>query len=374
MIGEILFWSGAAFTVTVYGGYGMWVSALARLRPVPTRVRYLSDDMLPDVTCVLTAANEGALIDRKLALVADQDYPPDRIQVIVVSDGSTDGTDQVVSRWQARDGRIQLYRTAQRSGKPSALNLARASIRTEITVLMDVRQEVSANAIRELVAHLADQTVGAVSGDLQVKADRYWTYEGHVRKCESRSGSMVQVTGSLYAVRTVDFPNIPPTTILDDVYVPLQVALDGRRIVMAERAKSVDVVTRSARSEFIRKVRTLAGLVQVAHTVPGCLDPRRNAVWGRFIVHKLARLLVPYALLMMLAGAAISEAWLYRTALIGAGTLVLLALGHVLGIRSRVAGLCQAFITLNLAALWAVPAYCLGLTRVTWARVEADRS
>src|SRR5258705_3487177 len=125
---------------------------------------------------------------------------------------------------------------------------------------------------------------------------------------------MVQVTGSLYAVRTVDLPEIPPDTILDDVYVPLTVALSGRRIVMAEGAGSLDVATRSASDEFVRKVRTLAGLVQICHHLDGCLNPAKNPVWGRFVLHKLSRLACPYGLLFVLAGSAMAEGLGYRTA------------------------------------------------------------
>jgi len=240
-------------------------------------------------------------------------------------------------------------------------------------VLMDVRQRLTPGAIRELVAHLADPTVGVVSGDLRVKGDAYWTYEGFVRKCESRSGSMVQVTGSLYAVRTVDLPEIPPDTILDDVYVPLKVALSGRRIVMAEGAGSLDVVTRTTGDEFVRKVRTLAGLVQICHHVDGCLDPRRNPIWGRFILHKLSRLACPYGLLLAMASAAMAEGFGYGTALLSGAALGLVGLSLWRGPSPRVVSLVKSFMALNLAALWATPSYYLGRTSVTWRRVGANR-
>ena len=374
MIWEVLFWSGAGIVFTAYVGYGLWVAALSRIRPADNQPRYRPDPELPRVTCVMAAANEAALIGRKIEILTQQDYPPEKLEIVVVSDGCTDATEAIVSQWTARDPRIRLLRTPRRSGKPTALNLARSQVVTEVMALMDVRQELPPNAVRDLVAYLAIPGVGAVSGDLQVRADRYWTYEGLVRKHESRSGSMVQVTGSLYALRTADFPEIPAETILDDVYVPLQIALRGGRIVMAEPAKSLDVVTRSVGSEFVRKVRTLAGLVQVCHLVQGCLAPRRNPVWARFLVHKLFRLVAPYGLLLMLAGAAMAQGWFYRSALIGAAALVLLAVGGSLGIRLRLASLSQSIVALNLAALWAVPWYYLGRASVTWARVEVDRT
>jgi len=369
---------GLAVVFVSYAGYALWVAWLARVRPVPTAARYLPDALLPSVTCVMAAANEAVLIRHKLRALTRQDYPPDKLSIIVVSDGSTDATDAIVRAWARRNSRIRLLRTERRSGKPTALNLARPQIASDVTVLMDVRQSLTQGALRELVAQLADPGVGVVSGDLRVKGDAYWTYEGFVRKCESRSGSMVQVTGSLYAVRTEDLPEIPPDTILDDVYVPLKVALSGRRIVMAEGAGSLDVATRSASDEFVRKVRTLAGLVQICHRVDGCLNPARNPVWGRFVLHKLSRLACPYGLLLVLTGSAMAEGLGYGTALVTGAAVGLAALtqwrGRAPRVVTRVVSLARSFLALNLAAFWAMPSYYLGRTSVTWRRVEVDRT
>jgi biofilm PGA synthesis N-glycosyltransferase PgaC len=373
MIAVALFWIGLAIVVTSYAGYGAWVAWRARMRPRPPRVEYLPDDRLPVVTCVMAAANEVALIARKLDALARQDYPARKLRILVVSDASTDGTDEMVRTYAARDPRIRLLRAPFRRGKPTALNLARPHIATGVAVFMDVRQDLTPNAVRELVAHLADPTVGVVSGDLRVAGDAYWLYEAFVRRRESRSGSMVQVTGSLYAIRTRDIPAIPADTILDDVYVPLTVALTGRRIVIAERAGSLDVATRSVGHEFRRKVRTLAGLVQVCHAVPGCLDPRRNPVWTRFVVHKLSRLACPYALLVAMGASLLAPGWLYRVAFAAGVGMALIALAGRLGVASRLASISQAVLALNVAAFWAVPSYYLGWATVTWTRVEVDR-
>ena len=185
---------------------------------------------------------------------------------------------------------------------------------------------------------------------------------------------MVQVTGSLYAVRTADLPEIPPDTILDDVYVPLKVALSGRRIVMAEGAGSLDVATRTASDEFVRKVRTLAGLVQICHHVDGCLNPAKNPVWGRFVLHKLSRLACPYGLLLVLASSAMAEGLGYGTALITGVAVGLIGLTQWRGPSPRLVSLLRSFLALNLAALWAMPSYYLGRTSVTWRRVGIDRT
>ena len=361
MIGAALFWCGLLVVLVAYGGYGAWVAWRARVRPAPGRPVYGPDDALPFVTCVIAACNEAVTIARKLDALFRQDYPPDKLGVVVVSDGSTDATEDIVAARAARDSRLRLLRTPRRSGKPTALNLALPHVRPGVAVFADARQDLTPDALRELVAHLQDPAVGVVSGDYRLPGDAYWAYERFMRQRESRSGSMVQVTGSLYALRAEDAAPLPPAVILDDVYVPLRIALGGRRIVMAEGAGSLDAPTRSLGGEFVRKVRTLAGLVQVCHLLPSVLHPGRNPVWGRFLAHKLLRLLCPYALLAMLAGAATAPGWFYRAALLGGVALALLAAAA------------RSFLVLNLAALWAPPAYYLGRATVAWTRVEGDR-
>jgi cellulose synthase/poly-beta-1,6-N-acetylglucosamine synthase-like glycosyltransferase len=373
-MGEVLFWSGFGILILSYCGYGLWVAWCARYRPNPARPHYAPDDELPAVTCVMAARNEASLIGRKIANVRSQDYPQDKIFIVVVNDGSADETEDVVRAWSRRDERIGLVRLEHWSGKPTAINRARPHICTEIAVFMDARQELTRRAIRDLVAYFADPTVGVVSGDLRVKGDLYWRYERFVRRCESRSGTMVQTTGSLYAIRTADVPPMPATTILDDVYIPLSVALTGRRIVMAEEAGSLDVATASVKSEFVRKVRTLAGLVQICHILKGCLNPTRNPAWARFILHKLSRLACPYGLAALFAGSLVAPHWAYRLALVGLVLTLLMAATARLGLRFRLASVSASFFALNAAAFWAIPAYYLGWASVTWARVEVDRT
>jgi cellulose synthase/poly-beta-1,6-N-acetylglucosamine synthase-like glycosyltransferase len=373
MTGYVLLEAGAALLLLSSIAYPLWVGLLARLRPIPVGAAYALADRLPRVTCVIAAADESALVGRKLETIREQDYPRDKVDIIVVSDGSTDDTDRIVAEWEARDAGVRLLRTGRRSGKPTALNLARPHVRTPIAVLMDVRQGLTPNAIRELVAGLADPGVAVVSGDLRLGGDAYWGLERSVRRWESASGSMVQATGSLYALRTEDLPEIPPDTILDDVYVPLLAARSGRRIVLAEGAGSLEAATRSVGSEFKRKVRTLAGLVQIVHVIPDLRFPGRHALGGRFFFHKLVRLAAPYALVLVVAGALVLGGWLARAMVAGLSLVALLALGNRLGLRTRLGRLCQSFLALNLAAVWAVPFYCLGLASVTWTRVEKDR-
>lgn len=370
---EALFWSGFGVVFLSYAGYPLWLALRARLRPAPVSARHEADERLPAVTCLIAAADEAQFIARKLEDISRQDYPPEKIAVIVVSDGSTDDTDAIVSAWSARDGRVRLVRNERRSGKPTALNRARPEVRGEVLVLMDARQGLPPESIRELVAHLADPHVAVVSGNLRQPGDAYWRYETWVRRNESRSGSMVQATGALYALRACDFPEIPPQTVLDDVYVPLVASALGGRIVLAERAECFEIPTATLRGEFTRKVRTLAGIVQVFHLLGGVLRLGRHPLWPRFLMHKLSRLACPWGLLLLLAGSLLAGSWRAWTALGAVAALGVLALVPYLGVRSRIASASRAFFGLNLAALCAPAFYYLGLLSVTWTRPERER-
>ena len=370
----VVFWASVGLVFAAFAGYPLWVFVRSRIAPRAVSLPVTADEDLPEVTCVIAACNEGALIGRKLRAVMGQDYPPHKLRVVVVSDSSTDDTDAIVSAWAAGDARVRLLRTADRKGKAAALALARAEIATPLTAFMDVRQDLTPTAIRDLVRHLHDASVGLVSGDLRVRGDSYWTYEGLVRKAESRSGSMVQVTGSLYAIRTRDIPIIPSDIILDDVFVPITILMSRRRIVMAEQAGSLDVVTRTASGEFVRKVRTLSGLVQICHRVPGALLPWRNPAWGRFVMHKLSRLACPYGLVAAFLSSWFIPGSVYRFGAWAAVGAFALALGAHFGVRTRIGALVRSFVVLNAAAFVAVPAWYLGWTSVRWARVETDRS
>src|SRR5262249_25049309 len=140
MIWMAFLFLGLVVVFVSYGGYALWVAWLARVRPVPTAARHLPGALPPSGTFVMAASNGAVLIRHKLRGLTRQDYPADKLSIIVVSDGSTDATDAIVRAWERHDSRIRLLRTERRSGKPTALNLARGHIASDVTVLMDVRQ------------------------------------------------------------------------------------------------------------------------------------------------------------------------------------------------------------------------------------------
>jgi biofilm PGA synthesis N-glycosyltransferase PgaC len=197
----------------------------------------------------------------------------------------------------------------------------------------------------------------------------YWQWEKMIRQWESVSGSVVGVTGALYAARKAVVPRLPAGTILDDVYIPLHAAGRGHRVIFESRAISRDRLADDHR-EFWRKVRTLAGNYQLVQLAPWLLNSR-NPIRFRFISHKLLRLLVPFALLGTLVASIVLTSPLYRIVLAGEialGLFAILAAFHArLGLISRLAEVCSVFLVLNAAAIVAF-AYVATGRRVAWIR------
>jgi cellulose synthase/poly-beta-1,6-N-acetylglucosamine synthase-like glycosyltransferase len=271
---------------------------------------------------------------------------------------------------------------ADRVGKAAAITQAVAQARHEIVVFADVRQTWAPDALELLLENFADPTVGAVSGDLVVVAGPgamsgvglYWRYETWLRCQESAVGSQVGVTGAICAVRRELFRPVPVGTLLDDVYWPLNVAMQGFRVVHDSRALAYDRLPERARDEFRRKVRTLAGNLQLIARLPSALLPWRNPVWMQLVSHKLMRLAVPWALAGLLAASVLLiDGWFYTTALVA--QVVCYSLG-VMGLASgrggRLAGAAASFLVLNVAAWMAFWVWITGRAARSWHRVSYD--
>ncbi len=352
---KLLFWASLAVVFYAYFGYAMWLWLYARIRRRPI----LRNDIAPSISIVMASRNEEARLPAKLENLDRLDYPRDLLQIIVVSDGSTDRTADIL-RDQA--SRILPIILDESGGKACALNAAVREATGDILVFLDTRQIVDANAISELVACFADPDVGAVSGELLLETSHdappagalgiYWKIEKVVRKLESASGSVVGVTGAIYAIRRELYTEIPGGTLLDDVFVPMHVARMGKRVVFQPSAIARDLVFSEAGKEFSRKVRTLTGNYQLLQLAPWLLSPA-NPLLFRFISHKLLRLAVPLLLLLMLLASALANGPGYHAAFwLQAAFYVLAALGASIPLarRFRPVAVANTFVMLNVAA------------------------
>jgi len=280
-----------AYTVA---GYPLLLGWIARrhFRPVTKHL-----DPSRTVSVIVVVFNGENFLSDKLESILSQSYPADRMQILVVSDGSTDQTDAIARSFAGRG--VQLLRVPH-GGKPAALNAAVPNAQGEILVLTDVRQVLDRDGIARLLACFADPAVGAVSGDMLVRSgDReesnvglYWRYERWIRKQLGAVDSMMGATGPFYAIRRELFRPMPPDTLLDDMYIPLDAFFRGYRLVLEEDAKAYDYPT-NIRTEFRRKVRTLAGNYQIMRQYPDLLSGR-NRMLFHFISYKVARLMLPW--------------------------------------------------------------------------------
>jgi len=305
-----LFWVCVALVVYVYAGYPVvlacWAWAVERRRRTSSEqaTATASDETLPGVSILIAARNEAPRLQARIENLLASDYPADRIQIIVTSDGSTDEFSDVLARFGQR---VELLRL-QDAGKAIALNAAAARARNPVLVFADCRQRFAPDAIRRLVSHFGDPQIGAVSGELMIEAEgstigegigAYWRYEKWLRRREAVVGSTLGATGAIYAMRRELWRPLPGITILDDVLAPMRVVLSGKRVVFDGQARAIDTAAPDAATELRRKIRTLAGNFQLVAIEPRLLLPIVNPVWLQFVSHKLGRLLVPYALLLI---------------------------------------------------------------------------
>lgn len=361
MIGALLFWSSIGVVAYTYVGYPLLVAALAQQRGRAPR----EADLHPPLTVVVAAYNEQSRIADRVRDILAQDYPANRLRVLVVSDGSNDHTAREAA---LDDPRVSVLALPHNVGKAQALNLALEQVDTELVAFTDARQRYGEGALRALVAPFADADVGAVSGELVLEpatgagheVGLYWRMEKALRADEARLGWLHGVSGAVYALRRELFEPLPAGTVLDDMWVPLHVLLAGRRVWMARSAIAYDRSSADAAEEFHRKLRTLAGNWQLLARLPVLMDPTRNPVFFAWFSHKFLRLLVPWALLVALFASALTPGWLYRLAFFV----------QLLGYAWAVAGLrlprlaakvpllpaAGTFLMLNLAALLSLPA------------------
>lgn len=361
-----------------YVGYPIAIGALARLLPLRLPDRPLPDaGALPTITICLPVWNGAALLPAKLDSLLDQDYPADKLDIVIYCDGCSDNSEAVARRIAAdprSGGRITVAASPDRLGKPTAINQVRAMARGQLLLLNDVRQPLSKNAARALAAPFRHPELGCTTGNLVLVGGAgsgvYWRYENWIRRQESRFRSVVGMSGSIAMVRRDDLPSLPADVILDDVWIPMKLRLCARRILFITEAEAYDAAFDDDK-EFRRKVRTLAGNYQLFAMMPTLLSPLRNPAWFETVSHKILRLVAPW-LMVVLAVASVIAAGNSTGTLSVALTLLCLAqagfyVAAIIGGRAgRLAGVARTFVVLNAAAVVGLWKYVTGRQRITW--------
>jgi poly-beta-1,6-N-acetyl-D-glucosamine synthase len=358
-----LFWLSVIVVLYVYAGYPLLLAAWARVVDRRPSAREFEPGRWPSISIIVAARNEAHQLAARVSNLLEQEYPGPR-QIIVVSDGSVDEPRAALAAYL---NEIQLIELA-RGGKPVALNTGVLAAQGDILVFADARQNFAPGALRALVTNFADPQVAGVTGELVLDCELgaptdssigdgvglYWKYEKWLRRNESRVWSTLGASGAIYALRRSAWQPLPATSFLDDVLAPMRAVLEGSRIVFEERAVAFDRAAPDAAVESVRKTRTLAGNYQILAHEPRILLPFVNPVWIQYTSHKIGRLLVPWALIALLASSALlaTGAWLYLIALVAQLAFYgLAAAGAWLTVRERGSRVAFTFVMMNYSAL-----------------------
>ena len=332
----------------------------------------------PTVSIVIAAHNEARNLPQKFASLEALDYPKNLVEWVFVSDGSTDGTDQVLQATFFDRPNCKYTHLANSIGKCGALNHGVDLASGDIIVFMDARQKVSSNALKKLVPHLLNPYVGAASGELVLAEDSsleagnfglYWRYEKWIRENESRLFSTTGVTGALYAIRRSDFQHNALGTLLDDFDTPIKMLKQGKRTLFIPGAYAFDKAADDIKQEFRRKVRNLAGNWQSFLKHPWLFSRSRNPVWWQFLSHKVFRLFIPYALILAFVSSALGQGPLLKTAFVAQLVFYALAAASYLGLpgtSNKLLSMIKVFTQLNAAAFVATLRYFLSARRISW--------
>jgi cellulose synthase/poly-beta-1,6-N-acetylglucosamine synthase-like glycosyltransferase len=374
-IAKIVFFITLALLLYVYLGYPLLLAVLSlfrpRRRPSPGGERMLS--------VLIAARNEESSIKRKLDATLALDYPADKLEVLVLSDGSTDRTDEIVRL--VMDPRIRLVRTEHRGGKTNAQNCGARESRGDILVFSDATTIYHPQALRRLAANYRDPHVGAVSGRYQyfdsagdsptgLGSIAFWNYENLIKRAQSKIATITGCCGCIYSVRRSVYTELNPD-IISDLVQPLWVIQKGYKVVFEPEAMAYEETTRSTEEEFSMRVRVVTRGMRGLLSVPDLFMPWKHPwVCFQLVSHKVLRWLVPiFLVLLLLSNIPLASGPFF------ACTLALQVLFYLLAVVGRFAPIHRAwkvlgvplfFCTLNAAAVVSLMRLWQGQRYTVW--------
>lgn len=352
---EIAFWGCVASIVYAYAIYPIVVLMLAkRFGKSPIGYAPCTEGDLPSVSLLIAAHNEEQVIAQRIENALALDYPGDRLEVVIASDGSSDNTAAIVRGFT--DQRVRLLESPMRRGKATVLNAAFRQVRGEIVVLSDANTFTESAALRRIVRWFDDPNVGSVCGRLVLTDPAtgrnvdslYWRYETFLKSCEGRLGALLGANGAIYAVRRSSFSGIWSDTIVDDFVIPLITRLrHGCSIVYDKTAVAYEETPHDFSAEFRRRSRIGAGGFQSIVRLRSLLAPRHGWVAFTFFSHKVLRWLCPFLLIgALLTNLALLHEPFYRM------TMAMQLLGYGFSLLGLATGTRAALKPLRLATMF----------------------
>lgn len=305
---EILFWIALAIVFYTYAGYGIFLYLLVRVKEaLCKRTRIELPEELPEVTLLIAAYNEEAVIADKMRNCRALDYPAGRLKIVWVTDGSNDRTNELLAGYPE----VTVLFAPERRGKTAALNRGVPLVTTPLVVFTDANTMLGPEAIREIIRPFGDPKVGCVAGEKRVVQSReqaaastegiYWKYESKLKEWDDRLYTAVGAAGELFAIRRELFVAMPDDTLLDDFILSMRIAMQGYRIAYCKNAYALEEASADMTEEGKRKVRIAAGGLQSIGRLAPLLNPLRYGIlWWQYLSHRILRWSVTPILLFAL--------------------------------------------------------------------------
>ena len=335
------------------------------------------------VSLVVSAYNEEEIIERKIMNCLELDYPKDKLEIIIGSDGSTDKTDEIIKRY-SQEG-VRLYRFNQRQGKVNVLNKLIYKTRGRIIVFSDANTIFKPSAVKELVKHFIDPRIGCVCGKLILQRANssfegkiegiYWRYESFLKRLEGRMGSLLGANGGIYAIRKELFNPLPSNTIVEDFVIPMKILQKGYKVIYAPLAIAFEKSAKGISEQRIRKTRIGAGNYQALLLTLPLLNIFRGFPSLAYWSHKVIRWFVPFLLILLLIFNILlmKENFFQIIFILQACFYAGAAIGYFLSENNyqiRLFVLMYYFISVNWSLLMGFFKFIAGTQKVTWQKVN----
>ena len=377
---KVIFFLSAGLIIYTYFGYPFILFILAGLKRKERAIRGNKNKALPMVSLLIAARNEEAAIAKRIENAILLDYPREKLEIIVISDSSTDNTDKIVRQY--RDKGIILHRSAKWLGKIAAYKSAMKKVRGEIIVFSDATSSYNKDTIKKLVHNFSDKNVGCVCGQLKyINPDNsmigtgegfYWKYEVGIRKKENLLGGLVAVTGTIYALRKELYFNFP-NELADDLIIPGMVRKKGYKTVFEPEAICIEETTTERKEEFPKRVRITIQNIRGLFYMKELLNPFRYGIFSlELFSHKLLRMSAP----LFLITAFISSVILAESSVVFRIFCILQAIFYLTAIivavlhgnlaKNKTISIPFYFCISNLAVLTGIGKALLGEKRATW--------
>jgi cellulose synthase/poly-beta-1,6-N-acetylglucosamine synthase-like glycosyltransferase len=382
---QVAFWLSVCCVVYAYVGYPVVVYVAARLFGRKPEAPTLSPSQAPKVSLVIAALNEESVLEERIENFLSLNYPTDRMELLLASDGSTDGTTAIGRRYADQyPGRVRLLDYPERRGKATVLNVTLPQASGEIVAFSDANTFYDKQALQKLVRWFTNPEVGAVCGKLKLISPEtgtnvdslYWRYETFLKSCEGRLGALLGSNGAIYALRRADYVPIAGDTVIDDFMIPMLVKrATGKRIIFDEEAIATEETPADHRAEFRRRTRIGAGGFQSLSRLPHLLMPHYGWTSFTFWSHKVCRWSCPFFLLVaFVANAFLLGSPPYNALFVTQlGFYAVALVGNFVPGRSlplRVLRLTTMFVSMNAALAIGFWRWISGLQRGTWHRTE----